>query len=97
MTENSLVATAESPGGFWTGMGDGAKGELDNLNAQTGGAGIFNDAASTLVEQLRANAFSSTKGDWPANWRLYRGTLDGPQTPAPTDAPIRLVIGVKPR
>ena len=77
----------------------------------TGVAGIFgvvvlvkdgsdaatNAAASTLVEQLRANAFSATKGDWPANWRLYRGTLDGPQAPAPTDAPIRIVIGVKPR
>lgn len=57
----------------------------------------INEAASTLVEQLRANAFSATKGDWPANWHLYRGTLDGPQTPAPTDAPIRIVIGVKPR
>src|SRR6185312_11585051 len=45
----------------------------------------INEAASTLVDQLRANAFSATKGDWPANWRLYRGTLDGPQTPAPTD------------
>jgi chemotaxis protein histidine kinase CheA len=77
----------------------------------TGVAGIFgvvvlvkdgsdpstNEAASTLVEQLRANAFSATKGDWPANWSLYRGTLDGPQTPGPTDAPIRIVVGVKPR
>lgn len=77
----------------------------------TGVAGIFgvvvlvregsdaatNDAASTLVEQLRANAFSASKGDWPADWRLYRGTLDGPKAPAPTDAPIRIVIGVKPR
>ena len=56
-----------------------------------------NEAASTLVEQLRANAFSATKGDWPADWRRYRGALDGPQTPGPTDAPIRIVIGVKPR
>ena len=55
------------------------------------------EAASTLVEQLRANAFSATKGDWPADWRRYRGALDGPQTPAPTDAPIRIVIGAKPR
>ena len=55
------------------------------------------EAASTLVEQLRANGFSATKGDWPANWRLYRGALDGPQAPGPTDAPIRIVIGVKPR
>jgi hypothetical protein len=50
----------------------------------------------TLVEQLRANTFSATKGDWPADWRRYRGTLEGPQTPAATDAPIRIVIGVKP-
>ncbi len=77
----------------------------------TGVAGIFgvvvlvregsdaatNEAASTLVDQLRANAFSAAKGDWPADWRLYRGTLDGPTAPAPTDAPIRIVIGVKPR
>jgi len=56
MTENSLVATAESPGGFWSGMGDGSKGELANLNAQTGGAGIFSDAASTLTD--------ARDGDW---------------------------------
>ena len=54
--ENPLVATAESPGGFWSGMGDGSKGELDNLNAQTGGAGIFSDAASTLTD--------ARGGDW---------------------------------
>jgi hypothetical protein len=56
-----------------------------------------NEAASTLVEQLHANGFSAAKGDWPADWRLYRGTLDGPKAPGPTDAPIRIVIGVKPR
>ncbi|MEU4252321.1 hypothetical protein AB0F15_33460 [Amycolatopsis sp. NPDC026612] len=54
--ENPLVATAESPGGFWSGMGDGSKGELDNVNAQTGGAGIFSDAASTLTD--------ARNGDW---------------------------------
>ncbi|MEV7037923.1 hypothetical protein [Amycolatopsis sp. NPDC051061] len=56
MTENALVATADSPGGFWSGMGDGSKGELDNVNAQTGGAGIFSDAASTLTD--------ARNGDW---------------------------------
>ena len=39
-----------------------------------------NDAASTLVEQLRASGFSATKGEWPADWRRYRGVLDGPDT-----------------
>ena len=32
-----------------------------------------------------------------ADWRRFRGALDGPQTPGPTEAPIRIVIGAKPR
>jgi hypothetical protein len=77
----------------------------------TGVAGIFgvvvlikegsdpatNEAASTLVEALRSTGFNATKGDWPADWRRFRGALDGPQTPGPTEAPIRIVIGAKPR
>ncbi|SFW74256.1 PPE domain-containing protein [Amycolatopsis australiensis] len=63
--ENPLVATAESPGGFWSGMGDGSKGEPDNLNAQTGGAGIFNDAAATLTD--------ARNGDW-GNFAMDVGT-----------------------
>jgi hypothetical protein len=75
----------------------------------TGVAGIFgvvvlvregsdpatNEAASTLVEALRSTGFDATKGDWPANWHRFRGGLDGPQTPGPTEAPIRIVIGAK--
>jgi hypothetical protein len=56
-----------------------------------------NEAAAALVEQLRATGFSVTRGEWPADWRRYRGVLDGPQTPDPTEAPIRIVIGMKPR
>jgi hypothetical protein len=56
-----------------------------------------NEASSTLVEALRATGFNATKGDWPADWRRFRGALDGPQTPGPTEAPIRIVIGAKPR
>jgi hypothetical protein len=77
----------------------------------TGVAGIFGvvvlikegsdpatiEAASTLVEALRSTGFNATKGDWPADWRRFRGALDGPQTPGPTEAPIRIVIGAKPR
>jgi hypothetical protein len=55
------------------------------------------EAAATLVEALRSTGFNATKGDWPADWRRFRGALDGPQTPGPTDAPIRIVIGAKPR
>jgi hypothetical protein len=55
------------------------------------------EAATALVEALRAAGLSVTKGDWPADWRRHRGTLEGPQAPTPTDAPIRVVIGSKPR
>jgi hypothetical protein len=55
------------------------------------------EAASTLVEALRSAGFNATKGDWPADWRRFRGALYGPQTPGPTEAPIRIVIGAKPR
>ena len=55
------------------------------------------EAASALVEALRSSGFNATKGDWPADWRRFRGALDGPQTPGPTEAPIRIVVGAKPR
>jgi hypothetical protein len=56
-----------------------------------------NEAASGLVEALRSAGFNVTKGDWPASWSRFRGMLDGPQTPGPTEAAIRIVIGAKPR
>lgn len=62
-----------------------------------GSAPIVHETASTLVEALRSSGYSATKGDWPANWARFRGTLDGPQTPGPTDAAIRVVVGSKAR
>ncbi len=55
------------------------------------------DAASALVASLNSAGFNASKGDWPANWGRFRGTLNGPQTPSPTDASIRIVIGEKAR
>jgi|GEM_PF-715494 len=55
------------------------------------------EAASALVEALRSAGFNATKGDWPANWGRFRGTLNGPPTPSPTDAAIRIVVGEKAR
>ena len=55
------------------------------------------EAAATLVEALGAAGFNASKGDWPANWGRFRGTLNGPQTPSPTDAAIRIVVGEKAR
>src|SRR5262249_54536075 len=56
-----------------------------------------NEAASALVEALRSAGFNAAKANWPADWRRYRGTLNGPPTPDPADAPIRIVIGAKAR
>ncbi len=58
---------------------------------------VTHEAAAALVESLRLAGFNATKGDWPANWGRFRGTLNGPQTPAPTDAAIRIVVGSKAR
>src|SRR5262249_32323734 len=37
-----------------------------------------NEAASALVDALRSTGLNAAKGDWPADWRRYRGTLAGP-------------------
>lgn len=62
-----------------------------------GSTPIVHETASALVEVLRSNGYSATKGDWPANWARFRGMLDGPQTPGPTEAAIRVVVGSKAR
>jgi len=78
----------------WTGVA-GIVGVV--VLVRDGGDPATNEAASALMEGLRSAGFNVTKGDWPADWRRYRGALDGPQTPAPTDAPIRIVVGARPR
>ncbi len=55
------------------------------------------EAAAALVDALGGAGFNASKGDWPANWGRFRGTLNGPQTPSPTDAAIRIVVGEKAR
>jgi len=55
------------------------------------------EAAAALVDALSAAGFNASKGDWPANWGRFRGTLNGPQSPSPTDAAIRIVVGEKAR
>jgi len=55
------------------------------------------DAASAILEALRSAGFNAAKGNWPADWRRFRGTLNGPQSPGPTEAPIRIVIGARAR
>ncbi|MBB1157361.1 PPE domain-containing protein [Amycolatopsis dendrobii] len=47
--ENPLVAKSESPSGLTANMGSSSN-ELDNLNAQTSGAGIVNDLSATQTD-----------------------------------------------
>ena len=74
----------------WTGV-SGILGVVVLVKDNSGPA--TDEAASALLEALRSAGFNASKGDWPADWRRYRGALDGPQAPAPTEAPIRIVIG----
>jgi len=78
----------------WTGVG-GILGVV--VLIKDGSDQATNEAASAGLEALRSAGFNAARGDWPANWRRYRGTLNGPQTPDPTEAPIRIVIGNKAR
>jgi len=58
-----------------------------------------NEAAAAIVEAVRTAGFNAVKGDWPAgaSWSRFRGVLNGPQTPGPTEASIRIVIGARTR
>lgn len=77
----------------WSGVG-GILGVV--VLVRSGSEPAVDDAASTLVDALRSDGFNAAKATWPADWRRFRGTLShGPLTPAPTDAPIRIVIGSK--
>ena len=59
----------------------------------------LNQVAIAAVDVLRSAGFNAVKASWPtdADWRRFHGTLSGPQTPDPTEARIRVVIGVRPR
>lgn len=75
----------------WSGVG-GILGVV--VLVRTGSDPAVDEAASGLVDALRSDGFNAAKATWPADWRRFRGTLSqGPLTPAPTDAPIRIVVG----
>jgi hypothetical protein len=78
----------------WTGVG-GIVGAV--VLIRDGSDPATDEAASALLDALRSAGFNAAKGNWPADWRRFRGTLNGPQTPGPTEAPIRIVIGARAR
>lgn len=78
----------------WTGVG-GIVGVV--VLIKDGSEPATDEAASAILEALRSAGFNAAKGNWPADWRRFRGTLNGPQSPGPTEAPIRIVIGARAR
>lgn len=78
----------------WTGVG-GIVGVV--VLIKEGSEPATDEAASAVLEALRSAGFNAAKGNWPADWRRFRGTLNGPQSPGPTEAPIRIVIGSRAR
>jgi hypothetical protein len=78
----------------WTGVG-GIVGVV--VLIKDGSDPATDEAASAILEALRSTGFNAAKGNWPADWRRFRGTLNGPQSPGPTEAPIRIVIGARAR
>jgi len=78
----------------WTGVG-GIVGVV--VLIKDGSDPATDEAATAVLDALRSAGFNAAKGNWPADWRRFRGTLNGPQTPGPTEAPIRIVIGSRAR
>ena len=78
----------------WTGVG-GIVGVV--VLIKDGRDPATDEAASAILEALRSAGFNAAKGNWPADWRRFRGTLNGPQSPGPTEAPIRIVVGARAR
>ena len=78
----------------WTGVG-GIVGVV--VLTKDGSDPATDEAASAILEALRSAGFNVAKANWPADWRRFRGTLNGPQSPGPTEAPIRIVIGARAR
>jgi hypothetical protein len=94
---NSILADAgwASASWRWTGV-NGILGVV--VLVRSGSDPAVDDAASGLVDALRSDGFNAAKANWPADWKRFRGTLShGPLTPAPTDAPIRIVVGSRAR
>jgi hypothetical protein len=54
-------------------------------------------ACDALVTALRSAQIVAAKEVWPGDWDSFGGMLNGPNPPAPTAFPIRIVIGSKPQ
>lgn len=53
--------------------------------------------ADAIASVFLASGIFAKKDIWPGDWDTFGGMLGGPNPPAPTKAPIRIVIGTKPQ
>jgi hypothetical protein len=53
------------------------------------------EAADALVAALNGVGLQCNREPWAGDWDQFGGMLNGLQTPGPTSAPIRLIIGAK--
>jgi hypothetical protein len=62
-----------------------------------GTEGQIGAACDALVAAFISVNLDAVKQQWPGDWDHFGGMLNGPNPPAPTAAPIRIVIGTKPQ
>jgi hypothetical protein len=77
----------------WSGAGS-AVGVL--VFSKPGSTADIEAICDALVAGLNSVQISAGKQVWPGDWDHFGGMLNGPNPPAPTAAPIRIVIGTKP-
>jgi hypothetical protein len=78
----------------WSGAG-AAAGVIVLFKAGT--EGEIGSACDALVTAFNSARIATSKEPWPGDWDHFGGMLNGPNPPAPTEAPIRIVIGTKPQ
>jgi hypothetical protein len=78
----------------WSGAGS-ATGIVVLLKSGT--EGQVGPACDALITGFNSVNLDAVKQLWPGDWDHFGGMLNGPNPPAPTEAPIRIVIGTKPQ
>jgi hypothetical protein len=93
---NALLNDAQWVSLMWQWSGGGsATGVIVML--KEGSDQTIEAAASSIASALHSAQINSGKQYWPGDWNSFGGMLNGPNPPAPTEAPIRVVIGSKPQ
>jgi hypothetical protein len=64
--------------------------------AQPGSGADVLAARDGLVAALKSADLQAAAQDWPGQWAQFGGMLNGPSPPAPTAAPLRVLVGSKP-